>query len=274
MPFEHLCTHDTELPSLLWDISELGMRVQESQFFGSFPPSPAFLPPPESEQPLFSPSSHLSLSVESDGGYMDMSKDDSLDYVPMSDMKGEVKYADIESSNYGTPYELDSYSPSGNSSVARARGAWAAGCLCLQSWVGHIAKSPLGQVLQWWQMPHGRSPRLCPFVSRGRTAPIGLGPYQRQSVSVPINTNIHLCLSSSSRKDRPGDTDKRVSAPQLHGLGGLQLPGGQRDGVPGFQKRTYAGRCLWRWRRGMLCCACGQLQLTVPLSMLTSSREK
>uniref|UniRef100_A0A8C9ES49 receptor protein-tyrosine kinase n=1 Tax=Pavo cristatus TaxID=9049 RepID=A0A8C9ES49_PAVCR len=60
----------------------------------------------------FSPSSHLSLSVESDGGYMDMSKDESLDYVPMSDMKGEVKYADIESSNYGTPYELDSYSPS------------------------------------------------------------------------------------------------------------------------------------------------------------------
>ncbi|KAK2542722.1 Pdgfrb [Columba guinea] len=56
--------------------------------------------------------SHLSVSVESDGGYMDMSKDDSLDYVPMSDMKGEIKYADIESSNYGTPYELDSYSPS------------------------------------------------------------------------------------------------------------------------------------------------------------------
>uniref|UniRef100_A0A7M4FYV5 Platelet-derived growth factor receptor beta n=2 Tax=Crocodylus porosus TaxID=8502 RepID=A0A7M4FYV5_CROPO len=53
-----------------------------------------------------------SVSVESDGGYMDMSKDDSLDYVPMSDMKGEIKYADIEASNYGTPYELDSYSPS------------------------------------------------------------------------------------------------------------------------------------------------------------------
>ncbi|XP_030911016.1 platelet-derived growth factor receptor beta isoform X3 [Geospiza fortis] len=54
-------------------------------------------------------------SVSSDGHeyiYMDMSKDDSLDYVPMSDMKGEVKYADIESSNYGTPYELDGYSPS------------------------------------------------------------------------------------------------------------------------------------------------------------------
>uniref|UniRef100_A0A8D0GE82 Platelet-derived growth factor receptor beta n=1 Tax=Sphenodon punctatus TaxID=8508 RepID=A0A8D0GE82_SPHPU len=54
---------------------------------------------------------HASLSVESDGGYMDMSKDDSLDYVPMLDMKGEIKYVDIESSNYGAPYELDSYSP-------------------------------------------------------------------------------------------------------------------------------------------------------------------
>uniref|UniRef100_A0A8D0DUR3 receptor protein-tyrosine kinase n=1 Tax=Salvator merianae TaxID=96440 RepID=A0A8D0DUR3_SALMN len=56
--------------------------------------------------------SHVSLSVESDGGYMDMSKDESLDYVPMSDMKGEIKYVDIDSSNYGTTYELDSYSPS------------------------------------------------------------------------------------------------------------------------------------------------------------------
>ncbi|XP_075756655.1 platelet-derived growth factor receptor beta isoform X1 [Pelodiscus sinensis] len=54
----------------------------------------------------------LAFAVESDGGYMDMSKDESLDYVPMSDMKGELKYADIDPSNYGTPYELDSYSPS------------------------------------------------------------------------------------------------------------------------------------------------------------------
>lgn len=118
--------HDTELPSLLQDISELQMRVQELQSFRSFPPSPAS-PPPPGPEPLFSPSSHLSLSVESDGGYMDMSKDDSLDYVPMSDMKGEVKYADIESSNYGTPYELDSYSPSGNSSDSereRSVGCW------------------------------------------------------------------------------------------------------------------------------------------------------
>ncbi|XP_029439146.1 platelet-derived growth factor receptor beta isoform X2 [Rhinatrema bivittatum] len=55
--------------------------------------------------------SHISLSVESDGGYMDMTKDD-VDYVPMLDMKGDVKYADIDASNYGTPYELESYSPS------------------------------------------------------------------------------------------------------------------------------------------------------------------
>ncbi|XP_078509707.1 platelet-derived growth factor receptor beta [Lissotriton helveticus] len=52
-----------------------------------------------------------SVSVESDGGYMDMCKDD-LNYVPMINMKGEIKYADIEPSNYGTTYELDSYSPS------------------------------------------------------------------------------------------------------------------------------------------------------------------
>lgn len=42
---------------------------------------------------------------------MDMSKDESVDYVPMLDMKGDVKYADIESSNYMAPY--DNYVPSG-----------------------------------------------------------------------------------------------------------------------------------------------------------------
>ncbi|KAK2116669.1 hypothetical protein P7K49_003555 [Saguinus oedipus] len=54
--------------------------------------------------------SHVSLTGESDGGYMDMSKDESVDYVPMLDMKGDVKYADIESSNYMAPY--DNYVPS------------------------------------------------------------------------------------------------------------------------------------------------------------------
>ncbi|XP_069510165.1 platelet-derived growth factor receptor beta [Ambystoma mexicanum] len=55
--------------------------------------------------------SPTSVSVESDGGYMDMCKDD-MNYVPMINLKGEIKYADIEPSNYGTAYELDSYSPS------------------------------------------------------------------------------------------------------------------------------------------------------------------
>ncbi|XP_070595173.1 platelet-derived growth factor receptor beta [Erythrolamprus reginae] len=61
--------------------------------------------------------SHTSISVESDGGYMDMSKDESLDYVPMSDMKGEIKYVDIDASNYGATYELESYSPSASEKV-------------------------------------------------------------------------------------------------------------------------------------------------------------
>lgn len=55
--------------------------------------------------------SHLNLTGESDGGYMDMSKDESVDYVPMLDMKGDIKYADIESSSYMAPY--DNYVPSG-----------------------------------------------------------------------------------------------------------------------------------------------------------------
>lgn len=55
--------------------------------------------------------SHMCLPGESDGGYMDMSKDESVDYVPMLDMKGDIKYADIESSNYMAPY--DNYVPSG-----------------------------------------------------------------------------------------------------------------------------------------------------------------
>lgn len=58
----------------------------------------------------------LSHTGESDGGYMDMSKDESVDYVPMLDMKGDIKYADIESSNYMAPY--DNYVPSGECAVS------------------------------------------------------------------------------------------------------------------------------------------------------------
>ncbi|XP_044137061.1 platelet-derived growth factor receptor beta [Bufo gargarizans] len=62
-------------------------------------------------------SSHISVSIESDGGYMDMSKDD-IYYVPMLDLKDEIKYAEIEPCNYGTTYELENYS---NSAPERTR---------------------------------------------------------------------------------------------------------------------------------------------------------
>lgn len=110
------------------------MGISDSQIIA---PSPHVSSSPLDLSSLFaSLHSHLSMSVESDGGYMDMSKDDSLDYVPMSDMKGEVKYADIESSNYGTPYELDSYSPSGNSRRER--------CLCFGCWMPLLTKVTSG----------------------------------------------------------------------------------------------------------------------------------
>lgn len=53
----------------------------------------------------------MALPGESDGGYMDMSKDESVDYVPMLDMRGDVKYADIQPSGYMAPY--DNCVPSG-----------------------------------------------------------------------------------------------------------------------------------------------------------------
>lgn len=105
---------------------------------------------------------------------MDMSKDESLDYVPMSDMKGEIKYADIESSNYGTPYELDSYSPSGNSSAVVEGKELAFGLqdafACRTGWV-ILQRSPL-RLIQL----HAGSPILCPGVDGGRAIPTELVP--------------------------------------------------------------------------------------------------
>ncbi|XP_014351483.1 platelet-derived growth factor receptor beta [Latimeria chalumnae] len=54
-----------------------------------------------------------SLSLDSDGGYMDMSKDDLVEYVPMQELKEDIKYADIEPSVYETPYQQESYSTPG-----------------------------------------------------------------------------------------------------------------------------------------------------------------
>ncbi|KAL2095212.1 hypothetical protein ACEWY4_009931 [Coilia grayii] len=53
---------------------------------------------------------------ESDGGYMDMTKEDSLEYVPMkelSDNGDNIKYADIEPLLYETLYQQDNYQGQG-----------------------------------------------------------------------------------------------------------------------------------------------------------------
>ncbi|XP_062392796.1 platelet-derived growth factor receptor beta-like [Sardina pilchardus] len=50
---------------------------------------------------------------ESDGGYMDMTKEDSLEYVPMQELSDNIKYADIEPSVYETPYQQDNYQGQG-----------------------------------------------------------------------------------------------------------------------------------------------------------------
>ncbi|XP_055798809.1 platelet-derived growth factor receptor beta-like [Salvelinus fontinalis] len=44
---------------------------------------------------------------ESDGGYMDMTKEDSLNYVPMQELSDKIKYTDIEPSVNETPYHQD-----------------------------------------------------------------------------------------------------------------------------------------------------------------------
>uniref|UniRef100_UPI00398EB86B platelet-derived growth factor receptor beta n=1 Tax=Pristiophorus japonicus TaxID=55135 RepID=UPI00398EB86B len=55
--------------------------------------------------------SYVALSFENDGGYMDMSKDEKLEYMPMLEAKREPNYADIEHSDYDRPYLQDNYSP-------------------------------------------------------------------------------------------------------------------------------------------------------------------
>uniref|UniRef100_A0A4W3HD88 receptor protein-tyrosine kinase n=1 Tax=Callorhinchus milii TaxID=7868 RepID=A0A4W3HD88_CALMI len=50
------------------------------------------------------PSLYIALSFENDGGYMDMSKDNFLEYVPMVEVKNGTNYTEIEHSGYDTPY--------------------------------------------------------------------------------------------------------------------------------------------------------------------------
>lgn len=62
---------------------------------------------------LMHPSSYVSFGSESDGGYMDMSKDEPSVYVPMQEQMDTIKYADIQPSPYESPYQQDIYQEQG-----------------------------------------------------------------------------------------------------------------------------------------------------------------
>ncbi|XP_029367799.1 platelet-derived growth factor receptor beta isoform X2 [Echeneis naucrates] len=56
---------------------------------------------------------YVSFGSESDGGYMDMSKDEPSVYVPMQEQIDTIKYADIQPSPYESPYQQDIYQEQG-----------------------------------------------------------------------------------------------------------------------------------------------------------------
>ncbi|KAM4586511.1 platelet-derived growth factor receptor beta [Fundulus diaphanus] len=56
---------------------------------------------------------YVSFGSESDGGYMDMSKDEPSFYVPMQEQLDTIKYADIQPSPYESPYQQDLYQEQG-----------------------------------------------------------------------------------------------------------------------------------------------------------------
>lgn len=56
---------------------------------------------------------YVSFGSESDGGYMDMSKDEPSIYVPMQEQLDTIKYADIQPSPYESPYQQDLYQEQG-----------------------------------------------------------------------------------------------------------------------------------------------------------------
>ena len=55
----------------------------------------------------------MSFGSECDGGYMDMSKDEPILYMPMQEQKDTIKYADIQASPYESPYQQDVYQEQG-----------------------------------------------------------------------------------------------------------------------------------------------------------------
>uniref|UniRef100_A0A3B4AYB0 receptor protein-tyrosine kinase n=1 Tax=Periophthalmus magnuspinnatus TaxID=409849 RepID=A0A3B4AYB0_9GOBI len=62
---------------------------------------------------LFMSLSYVSFGSESDGGYMDMTKDELSMYVPMHEQSDTIKYADIQPSPYEATYQQDIYQEQG-----------------------------------------------------------------------------------------------------------------------------------------------------------------
>ncbi|XP_067373771.1 platelet-derived growth factor receptor beta isoform X1 [Channa argus] len=63
--------------------------------------------------PLSQRKGYVSFGSESDGGYMDMSKEEPSVYVPMQEQIDTIKYADIQPSPYESPYQQDIYQEQG-----------------------------------------------------------------------------------------------------------------------------------------------------------------
>ncbi|XP_066525558.1 platelet-derived growth factor receptor beta [Hoplias malabaricus] len=57
---------------------------------------------------------YVSFGSVSDGGYMDMSKEEMTEYVPMQGLTDTIKYADIQPSPYESPYQQDIYQEQGH----------------------------------------------------------------------------------------------------------------------------------------------------------------
>ncbi|KAF5897587.1 platelet-derived growth factor receptor beta isoform X2, partial [Clarias magur] len=57
---------------------------------------------------------YVSFVSESDGGYMDMRKEDMTEYVAMQELKDTIKYAEIQPSPYESPYQQDIYQEHGH----------------------------------------------------------------------------------------------------------------------------------------------------------------
>ncbi|XP_074503661.1 platelet-derived growth factor receptor beta isoform X2 [Sebastes fasciatus] len=64
--------------------------------------------------PLSQRKGYVSFGSESDGGYMDMSKDEPTIYMPMQEQMDSIKYADIQPSPYESPYQHDVYQEQGD----------------------------------------------------------------------------------------------------------------------------------------------------------------